>query len=676
MNVMHRYTNDIFNKKILIIGPYPPPLGGVAVHIKRIEHKLKAQDNIVTIHNTGKKYSFKISSFIALVKKILVTRPDVVIHHEPTESLQKLFTTIIVKYLLRYKIISVDHDCRLLYTFSKIKKKIFRTLIKKVDHCVVIGTITGQCYHDNTIHIPYSMEYPFLPPCLEERESILEKLPSRVHDFIKNHTPLITANAFAPALFCNKDLYGFDLCVGLMQELKTQYPNAGILFGVCNIETDEHKKHFYKIKNDLRELALQDHFCFVTSNNEFWPLIEISDLFVRPTLSDSFGISVQEALYLGVPAIASDVCTRPERTILFKTGDINHFIQQTFFALERRIKMQNTYFIILSGGSGSRLWPISRKDRPKQLVTFLNNTSLLEQTIDRVSTMGPREHIGIITTEEQANLIPEPITQKLGFTLKETSGRNTGPAILYSALDVLKMDSDAILVFLPADHFIPETEKYLLYLKRAIEFASQNDKIVTLGLMPTHAATGYGYIQAEVQGVVKAGNMYNVEKFHEKPDEGKATLYLAQDNMFWNLGMFISRASVLIQEYQRHAPEIYKIVSESLSGENNYDYAPSISIDYAVMEKSKNISIVPCDFEWNDVGNLDIFISTQQKYEKPTHKMISIESENNIAKTSKKIIALIGVSDLCIVEDGEVLVVAKRDKIEKIKKAQTVDFSQ
>ena len=326
----------------------------------------------------------------------------------------------------------------------------------------------------------------------------------------------------------------------------------------------------------------------------------------------------------------------------------------------------STYFLILCGGSGTRLWPLSRKNRPKQLLPFINNKTLLEQTIDRIIPLTKnRSQIAIVTIKEQVRLIPEKIKSKVGLIIEEPVPRNTGPAILYSCLELEKKDPNATIVVLPADHFIPDESTYRNYLAKAIAYAIANKKIVTLGLMPTRPATGYGYIQAQTKTSIKAGTTYTVENFHEKPDKKQAQSYLEQKDMFWNLGMFVGRVSTFIQEYSQYAPGI-------VSRMHDYEQTPNISIDYAIMEKSNNISVMPCDFEWSDVGNLDTFLSLQQKHERKINKKtISIDSKNNIAHVSKKTVVFIGVQDLCLVEDGDILLVAKRSEIDKVKDIQS-----
>jgi mannose-1-phosphate guanylyltransferase/mannose-6-phosphate isomerase len=329
--------------------------------------------------------------------------------------------------------------------------------------------------------------------------------------------------------------------------------------------------------------------------------------------------------------------------------------------------VENLYVVILSGGSGTRLWPLSRKNKPKQLLPFIDDKSLLESTVDRVSNLCNKEHTCIITTKEQLTLIPQKICNKIGLILKEPTGRNTGPAILYSCLEIAKKNKNAMVVFLPADHFIPDVKKYCSYMQKAIDFAYIKNNIITLGLMPTYPATGYGYIQANTEKII-AGKTYPVSKFHEKPNLKTAEKYFKQKDMFWNLGMFVGKASLFINEYKTHATEIYSCVQSFINTDIGYELAPSTSIDYAIMEKSKNISVIPCDFEWNDVGNLHIFLSIQQRYKKPITEIINIDCKNNIAKTNKRVVSFIGLNNVCVVEDEDVLIIAKKDDIEKINK--------
>jgi mannose-1-phosphate guanylyltransferase / mannose-6-phosphate isomerase len=342
--------------------------------------------------------------------------------------------------------------------------------------------------------------------------------------------------------------------------------------------------------------------------------------------------------------------------------------------------MKNTYFIILCGGDGQRLWPLSRKKRPKQLIPFLEQKSLLEQAVLRISEIAEsKNNIVIVTNKDQYKDINKLVGKSVGLILSEDAKRNTAPAILYATLKIYEKDKDAVIVFLPADSFVVEGEKYVSSLNLAAKFAMKNKRIVTLGVMPTRPAIGYGYIQAKksLKEVVLVDHVYEVEKFHEKPSLEVAQIYLQNDSMLWNISVFAARAHVFIEEFNLHAPKIYSQMIQYLEQKIDYEQITSDSIDFAIMEKSKKISIIPCDFAWYDVGNLDVFLTLQNKISKKNTKVINIEGRNNIVSivpkkiNKEKLVTFIGVSDLCLVEDEDVILVAKRSDVEKVKKVLT-----
>ncbi|MFA5074611.1 MAG: mannose-1-phosphate guanylyltransferase [Candidatus Babeliales bacterium] len=340
--------------------------------------------------------------------------------------------------------------------------------------------------------------------------------------------------------------------------------------------------------------------------------------------------------------------------------------------------MQNTYFLILCGGGGQRLWPLSRKDKPKQFLSFLNNKSLLQCTIDRIEPLAIcKENIGVVTIKTQADYIKNNFEKNLGLIIHEPDSRNTAPAILYSCLQLQKINKDAIVVFLASDTFVPDDKTYRFYLKKAVEYAKNNDKIVTLGVMPTRPATGYGYIQADTEKIT-CGNFYDVYKFHEKPGLELAQKYMQQDNMFWNIGVFVSNVSVFLEEFKNCASEIFESMQQYLQNKIEYKQIKNISVDYAVMEKSQKVVLLPCEFEWYDIGNLDVFLSLQKKFsDKNLVNIINIDSQDNLVQVAldssnckqKKLITFVGVNNLCLIEDNNVILVAHRDKVEKVKEA-------
>ncbi len=341
--------------------------------------------------------------------------------------------------------------------------------------------------------------------------------------------------------------------------------------------------------------------------------------------------------------------------------------------------MKNVYFGILAGGSGKRLWPLSNKQQPKQLLPFVNNKSLLQQTVERVSrTAVRRENIFVITSKEQEQLIKNSVGDQIGFVLSEPCGRNTGPAILLGCHTIVQKDPGAIVFFLPADHFIPDPDMFNNTLVRAITYIQKHDSIALFGLKPTCAATGYGYIQTQERfPVLEQKNMGQtcvpVSKFHEKPDQRTAQEYLARNDMFWNIGVFGARAKIFINEFKSCATELSQAMHEFLKSKRDYSTLPNISVDYAVMEKSKHTVLFPAHFEWHDVGNLHTFLSLKEKYSHQDNTVntcapiINIGGARNLASTCKKTIACIGVSDLCIVETDDVLLIVKKDKAELVK---------
>ncbi|MBD3231377.1 NTP transferase domain-containing protein [Candidatus Dependentiae bacterium] len=337
--------------------------------------------------------------------------------------------------------------------------------------------------------------------------------------------------------------------------------------------------------------------------------------------------------------------------------------------------MKNAYFVILSGGGGERLWPLSRRSRPKQFLKFLDSRTLLEHTIDRIYTLAyGKKNIYIITNQNHVDLIHPLVKRKVGYILSESDARNTGPAILYSCLKLSEKNPDAIVTFLPADSFVLQGEAYREYLKIAIEYASVNNRIVTLGVMPTKPLTCYGYIQAlkGKDNVVESGKVYDVLQFCEKPNINLAQQYFIQDDMFWNIGVFVAKVSVLIKEFEKQSPDIFNAMQDYINNKIEYKDIPSISIDYAVMEKSENISILPCVLQWSDIGNLDVFLSFKHQLSKDKSlDVIQVDSENNLVeidKTKKKLIVFVGIKDICFIENEDVVLVAKRDQVDNVKK--------
>lgn len=325
--------------------------------------------------------------------------------------------------------------------------------------------------------------------------------------------------------------------------------------------------------------------------------------------------------------------------------------------------MNKVYLVILAGGKGERLWPLSRSALPKQLLSFVDNISLLEHTIRRLKTISFHHELSIITTHEQYELIKDSVGHLVDALYIEPASRNTAPAILYTCNAIYEKDPQALIAFIPADHYIEDAAAFIASLEKALRHAAQAECITLLGVRPTFPATGYGYIEYLEQ---EHHDIMPIKSFHEKPTASMAAHYLTNPTMLWNIGIFAARASFFIEEFKQTAPELYAQFACYQQGALEYSALTSISIDYAVIEKSASTMVLPVSFKWSDVGNLDTFLSLKLANNKIDTTIIAIESQNNIV-ASKKLTALIGVENLCIVETDDAILIAKRDDVEKVK---------
>lgn len=329
--------------------------------------------------------------------------------------------------------------------------------------------------------------------------------------------------------------------------------------------------------------------------------------------------------------------------------------------------MNHVYIGILAGGSGERLWPLSRINKPKQLIPFVNQKSLLEQTIDRVldNELVSKENVFIVTSALQESLIERPLKERIGFILVEPAARNTAPAILFACQTLREKDPLAVVVFLPADHYIPDSNAFNAALTKMITHAGQHKELVLLGLKPGYAATGFGYLQVSTQ--LKPDGAARVVKFHEKPNTKTAEFYLHQDDFLWNLGIFAGQVKVFLDEFITYSLDLFVGMERYLAKNLAYEELPKISVDYAVIEKSRRLAVFSASFEWYDIGNLQSFLSVQAQYSKTPSNVISLYAHDNLASVNKKIVAFIGVSNICVVETDDALLIVNKDNIEEVR---------
>jgi mannose-1-phosphate guanylyltransferase len=343
----------------------------------------------------------------------------------------------------------------------------------------------------------------------------------------------------------------------------------------------------------------------------------------------------------------------------------------------------HVYVVIMAGGSGTRFWPLSRRKTPKQLLDLFGGATLLEQTVDRVRGIVPPERIYIFTNSlvqgQMVRLLPNVPEHQI---VAEPAQRNTAPTIGLAANEILHRDPEGIMVILPADHVIRKPGAFRNALKAGCRWAAAEGRSVVLGIQPTRAETGYGYILLGGSGEnVGREKMFQVETFVEKPTLPVARRYVTSKRYLWNAGMFIWRASTLLANLRRFQPAMAARLDQiaAAGGIDNpralkrlFPKLEKISIDYALMEKVDNVFAVAADIGWSDVGSWAVAYDLQAKDSdrnvRPENSLC-MDSKGNMLVGGGKFLVTIGVEDLVIVETGDALLVCAREQSQKVGKA-------
>ncbi len=340
--------------------------------------------------------------------------------------------------------------------------------------------------------------------------------------------------------------------------------------------------------------------------------------------------------------------------------------------------------VILSGGNGSRLWPLSRGQYPKQFLSLLTDKTLLQETLLRLDTKATGSII--VCNEAHRFIVTEQLAQidiEAESILLEPFGRNTSPAVALTAMMLLEQGRDETLVVLPADHFIQDKTRFHQALAVAEQVAEQG-KLVLFGIKADKPETGFGYIKCH-QATDKGSPALNVEQFIEKPDATTAQSFIEQGNYYWNSGMFVFKCSSYLEELQQYAPAIYEACKQTLQASQYKDQflyidakafaqCPDDSIDYSVMEKTQKATLIPLDSGWNDIGAWSSLweIGNKDKQGNVSYgDVILKDSKNNLAFSSKRLVTLLGVENLLVVETPDAVLVAHRDNAQSIKELVT-----
>lgn len=343
------------------------------------------------------------------------------------------------------------------------------------------------------------------------------------------------------------------------------------------------------------------------------------------------------------------------------------------------------YAVIMSGGVGSRFWPVSRVGKPKQFLALLSGKSLLRETFERILPLVPAERVYVATGKRYAHLVREELPEiPSSRILVEPVGKNTLPPIAVASLVIGRSDQDASVLFLPSDHHVTDGSAFGKALVTALEYALSEKAILTIGMRPHRAETGYGYIRAgEVVGALNSCRVFRVEAFTEKPDRERAQSFLESGVHYWNAGIFASTPDVMLAAIAKHLPKVSRNVSRlsgALGTEREeeavaefYRSVEAISIDYGIMEREDHVFMVEAAFGWSDLGSWE---SAWELAPKDTQgnavlsgELLSIDSRGCCVDAGGKLVVLIGAEDLIAVSVDDALLVARRDRSQEVREA-------
>lgn len=336
----------------------------------------------------------------------------------------------------------------------------------------------------------------------------------------------------------------------------------------------------------------------------------------------------------------------------------------------------------MAGGIGSRFWPMSRINYPKQFLDILNiGRTLIQSTYDRFAKFIPKENIYVVTFEDYAGIVAEQLPElSKANILCEPSRKNTAPCIAYVSYKIHLLNANANLICAPSDHLITDDDAFIKICNEALKFTAHIKGLLTLGIKPTHPNTGYGYIQYEPLAVGK--NIYKVKTFTEKPTVEIAKAFIASGDFLWNAGIFVWQVKNIIKAFEKLLPEIHEVFDAELNNFNTdaekeaieriYPLCVNISIDYGIMENADNVYIMPSSFGWSDLGTwASAFQNLEKDYLENAvvgDNVMIIDATNNLVHASnKKLILLQGLNDYVVVDTKDVLLICKKDKEQEIK---------
>jgi mannose-1-phosphate guanylyltransferase len=342
----------------------------------------------------------------------------------------------------------------------------------------------------------------------------------------------------------------------------------------------------------------------------------------------------------------------------------------------------NTFVAIMAGGIGSRFWPLSRVNYPKQFLDILGTgKTLVQQTFERYQNLVPLENIFVITAQEYVKIVEEQLPKlPKANILGEPFRKNTAPCIAYINFKLNKINPEASLIVAPADHLILNEDKFLESCEEALSFVNHFNALITIGIKPTYPNTGYGYIQHD--SLEATPSVFKVKTFTEKPNRELAETFIASGDFLWNSGIFVWQVKRGIQAFHQHLPEMYELFNaeeeklntpeEKEAIENIYPQCSNISIDFGVMEKAENVYVIPASFGWSDLGTWN---SAWENMEKDylenavagDHVIVFDATRNVVNVNDEKLVVIQGLDDYIVADTRDVLLICKKDKEQEIK---------
>lgn len=339
--------------------------------------------------------------------------------------------------------------------------------------------------------------------------------------------------------------------------------------------------------------------------------------------------------------------------------------------------MLNKYALILAGGRGTRLWPISTSSRPKQFLNLFDSNIMINETINRIKSLFNYENIFIVVNKEQEEMAYKYIDHNISRKniIVEPQAKNTAICIFYASTIINRKLGNGVVTILSSDHYITDGEVFKRTIYNGIEIAEKENTIVTIGIKPSYPATGFGYIKFKND---KIKNEFNVIEFKEKPNYNNALKYLKSGEYYWNSGMFIAKIETIINSFREYLPEIYKnkemleIATNKSMINKIYNEVEDISIDKGILEKAENIKMIKGNFEWYDIGNLNDFFKIKEKDVENNVKIgnvytLNTQNTNVYNENNKQLVVLLGNKNMNVINCNNVILISDKNKMDDLK---------